>query len=101
MKTFTTTVVFLLTAMLLTACGKDQMKDEADASSLIQQASQSFKDVNAVGFAWRDTEDMIKQAEVALIDNEIDEAVKLAKEALMQSKIAMQQYEMQKNAGPL
>ena len=101
MKIFKTMLVFLLAGMLVTACGKNGMKDESDASALIQQAVQTFNDVNAVGFAWRDVEAMIKNAEEALVNAETAEAIKLAKEAIMQNKLAMEQYEMQKNAGPL
>ena len=94
-------IVVFSTAMLLSACASDGVKDETNAGVLIEKAKQTFEKVDAVGFAWRDVKDMIKEAEVALIDAETNKAIELAKEAIMQNELAMQQYAREKNAGPL
>lgn len=92
----------------LSACESKQMKEEmvsktdmSEPALLIEQAKQSFNDINSLGYAWRDTEDMIKEAEKALLLGERDKAEKLANEAIFQNKMAKIQYEREKNAGPL
>lgn len=98
MKKFKITVILLVSTILLSACANRM--NTATAESAIQQAIQSYNEVNAVGFAWRDVPKMIKKAEVALINNDMSGAVKHAKAATMQNKLSMDQYKREKNAGP-
>jgi hypothetical protein len=50
--------------------------------------------------SWRDTEKMIKEAKAALEKGELDNAMKLAKEAEHEGKMGEQQATEQKNAKP-
>lgn len=101
MKTHNAILATILSTIIFTACDQNKVKHDSDVNLLIQQAKQSFNEINAVGFAWRDTEEMIKEAEIALVNDNTDEAISLAKEAIMQNKMAMIQYKTQKNPGPL
>lgn len=98
MKKFKITLISLVSAILLSACANRM--DTATAESAIQQAIQSYNEVNAVGFAWRDVPKMIKKAEVALINDDMSGAAKHAKAASTQNKLSMEQYKREKDAGP-
>jgi hypothetical protein len=50
--------------------------------------------------SWRDTEKMIKEAKAALEKGELENAMKLAKEAEYEGKMGEQQAAEQKNAKP-
>lgn len=98
MKNINITLMSFVAAMLFSGCANRM--DSAAAESAIEQAIKTYKEVNAVGFAWRDVPAFIKKAEVALINNDMSRAVKYAKEATMQNQLSMTQYKREKNAGP-
>lgn len=101
--------VFLISFMLVACAEKDTkemgeneaMADPDKALALISQAKVSFDEINAVGGAWSETEDMIKEAEKLVKEKKINKAEKLAADALLQNRLATMQHESQKNAGPL
>ena len=99
MKIYKLTLLLFASSILFSACTNNRM-DADNANKEIQQAVNSYDKVNAVGFAWRDTQKMIKKAKEALADDDVSAATKHAKEASMQNKLAMEQYEREKNAGP-
>lgn len=82
---------------------EQRLKREAEQA--IARAKSSYNEANALGFAWRDTGDLIKQAEEAFAKGEDKEAVnagdhfrdakKLADQAYEQSEAAIDQYYLQ------
>lgn len=64
---------------------------EQAAKDAIAAAKKANKDAKAVGYAWRDTDKMIKKAEKALADGDYDKAIKLANKAKRQAENAIAQ----------
>ncbi|MDH5425823.1 MAG: hypothetical protein OEY29_12585 [Gammaproteobacteria bacterium] len=101
MKSLKGLLLVFLTAILLSACANNAAKDNDNSAALIEKAKQTFSQVDALGYAWSEAEDMIKEAEAALLNAENDSAAKLAEQVIMHNELAMKQYEKEKNAGPL
>lgn len=59
-----------------------------------------FAELDKSGGAWAYTEDLILEAKQKSSEKQFDEALKLAKEALEQTRAAKAQLESQKAAGP-
>ncbi len=82
---------------------EQRLKREAEAA--ISQAKAKLKEAEALGFAWRDTGKMIKQAEEAFAKGEDKDAVRagdhfrqardLARQAIAQAEAAIDQYYLQ------
>ncbi len=75
-----------------------------DGSSLEQQAKDAIaaakkanKEAKAVGYEWRDTGKLIKNAEKALGDEEFEKAIKLANQAQRQAENAVRQERSESN----
>lgn len=105
MKAYSNIAILTLAFSLLTGCETTDTKEEAastdtKAVSTIAEAKAAFDEVNELGYAWRDTEEMIKSAEEAAKLGDTSTADSLSKSALDQSRLAKEQYEAQKNAGP-
>ena len=101
MKVLKFVSVLSVCAILLSGCAATEEKESANSdqvNALIQQAKTSFEDLDKLGAAWRDVEDMIKDAEKAVADGELAAAEKLAKNAIDHNRLAMLQHESQKNA---
>jgi uncharacterized protein YabN with tetrapyrrole methylase and pyrophosphatase domain len=81
----------LILSLSLVSCAKD---DIFEAKKMQNQASKA-------GYEWRDVDDMIKKAEKAFLDGDSDEASRLAKAAILQGKMALEQAEAAKQAGPV
>ena len=64
---------------------------EQAAKDAIAAAKKANKDAKAVGYEWRDTGKIIKQAEKALADEDYDKAIKLANKARRQAESAIAQ----------
>ena len=64
-----------------------------DPSTAITQAKKSVKKTDAVGFLWRDTNQLITDAEAAAAKGDRATAVQLALQAQHQAENGYQQYE--------
>lgn len=65
--------------------------DAEAAQEAIESAKAALKRAEDEGYAWRDTGDIIKQAEAAYDEGNYQEATDLANEARRQSELAIQQ----------
>ena len=101
MKTILKLAIASALALSLAACQSAPTKTAADADMAIKAATTANKAVKKVNYEWRDTGKIIKQAEEAMKKEDYATAVKLANKAKTQSVLAQQQYQEQKNAGPL
>lgn len=70
-----------------------------DAKAAIKAAKDKYAEVKKAGFAWRDTEKMIKKAE-KLAEKEPEKAIKMANKAKKQAENGLEQAKAAKNAGP-
>ena len=85
-------VLLLLSMAALMPSGTGLLADPAAASpSLLEQAEAARKEADALGFEWRDTSKLIKQAKEALDKGQKEESDKLASLALLQGKAAVAQ----------
>jgi starvation-inducible outer membrane lipoprotein len=89
-------------ALVLGACAStsSQTYNKNDAMSSIMAAEHETARASNVGYEWRDTGKIIKQAQEAMKQGQYDKAVKLANKAKQQSTLAIQQQHEQANAGP-
>jgi len=90
----------IATALVFGACSSGPKHTENDAKDAIAAAEAETKTAKAKGFEWRDTGKMIKKAQEALKNGDIDEAVKLANKAKRQSSNAIAQAADSANAKP-
>jgi len=67
-----------------------------DASQAIETAKKEVAEAKELGWVWRDTEDLLTQAEAAAAEGDSDTAVKLANKAGAQAKLAVNQYYLEK-----
>lgn len=102
-------VAIVVIAMAMTACGNMQAgsaeEDMAGGAKgefdiLYVKAEKALKQLSDAGGAWVNTEDTLKQARDLASKQDYDQAMKLVKEAMAETDIALQQFESQKNAGP-
>lgn len=107
MKLIKILAVIALINISLVSCTEQEVKDEGDVmglantTALVLQAKNTFNEINELGGAWSETEDMITEADKLLKMRQLSQADALANTAIMQNKLATMQYESQKNAGPL
>jgi hypothetical protein len=87
-----------VTAETATASLSEEQK--ATFQSALDSAKAAYAKVDETGYAWRDTDEMMKQAEEAIQAGDFDKAMKLVSKANKQSVSAYEQYEREKNAGP-
>ena len=85
-------VALFFSQLLLAADGDKQLSSQS-----IKDAKRSYKQVVKLNNAWRDTQKIIKKAEKAHANKKYSVSIKLAKEALNQSKMAIEQHNSQKN----
>jgi hypothetical protein len=100
-------LVIVLASLGLAACasttdreGAGPQPAAAEVQKAIEEASVAVKKADEVGFAWRDSEKMIKDAKAAQEKGDGATALKLAKKAKTEGDLGYQQYLDQKNAGP-
>lgn len=76
-----------------TATGPSVSTEESKAAfqSALDDAKAEYKKADATGYAWRDTSEMIKEAEKAMKDGDADKAMKLVAQAKKQSVMAIEQ----------
>lgn len=98
-----------LTAVLSTGCGlfsgpNDNSGQEGSAQErfniTLKNAETAYAEADKMGGAWAYTDELIKDAKQKAAQNQFDEAIALAKEALFQSRSAKEQVEGQQKAGP-
>lgn len=93
--------LFVLASSTITACATTGTGSNAgDYQSMITQAEEAYNAVDKAGGAWRDTGDLITEAKKEAESGNKDKAYTLASEAYEQSKLASEQLESQKKAGP-
>tara|TARA_B100001559_G_scaffold296435_1_gene279550 strand:+ start:286 stop:588 length:303 start_codon:yes stop_codon:yes gene_type:complete len=71
--------------------------NEELSNKLIKDAKKSYKQVVKLNNAWRDTHKIIKKAEKAHANKKFNKSTSLAKKALNQSKMAIEQHNSQKD----
>ena len=115
---FLTTFAFIMFACATTDSDKDKpdtpvvtsdakpavvsisAEQKATFQSALENAKAAYAKADEVGYAWRDTEKMMKKAEEAIQAGEFDKAMKLVAKANKQAESAYAQFENEKNAGP-
>ncbi len=70
--------------------------ESADTKQALEAARAAVKVANDLDWIWRDTEDMLKEAETAAAAGDDAKAAKLAKEAKAQADAAVNQYYLEK-----
>lgn len=113
MSKLASVVLITLLAMLLVACGSKNtatesgaaqmdagMASSADLGKVIEDTSASLKEAVTNGYAWRDTGKILDKAKKLSEEGKTEKAQQLAMKASEQIKMAQQQSEEQKNAGP-
>ena len=73
---------------------------DADVDSAIAEAAAAIEKANSVGFAWRDSRKILKEAKAAAADGDREKALALADQARFQGEAGYAQYEANKDAGP-
>jgi hypothetical protein len=97
--------VLLLTVMVATGCATAGSKmasssKQVEFEKALSQAKANQKRANSVGGEWRDTDKLIKKAEVEAKVGDLDKAIEFAKQAAFQGERGYHQAMEQKNAGP-
>lgn len=75
--------------------------DKLDVQQAIAAAKAAHKQANSVGGAWRDTSKMIKKAEKLLGEEQLEEALELAREAEAQGMLGYMQATSQSTVDQL
>ena len=88
--------IFILSIFFLQPLLSAETNEEL-SNKLIKDAKRSYKQVVKLNNAWRDTHKIIKKAEKAHADKKYNKSKSLAKKALNQSKMAIEQHNSQKD----
>ena len=89
-------LVFIITVFFLQS-GFSAESNKEISSKLIKDAKKTYKKVVKLNNAWRDTQKIIKKAEKAHSNKKYDKSTDLAKKALNQAKMAIEQHNSQKD----
>ena len=89
-------LVFIITVFFV-QLGFSAESNKDISSKLIKEAKKTYKKVVKLNNAWRDTQKIIKQAEKAHNNKKYDKSTDLAKKALNQAKMAIEQHNSQKD----
>ena len=91
---------FLIFLVLMTFIGPIIASDATEKSSnkYISEAKKTYKKALKLNNAWRDTGKIIKKASKAHSKKNYEKSVKLAREALNQAKMAIEQHNKQKDS---
>jgi len=87
------TLIFLVPALDVSA----NTYDEITSTKIIKQAEINYKKVLKVKNAWRDTKKIIKKAKSEHDKKNYKKSITLAKKALNEANMALEQYEKQKD----
>ncbi len=90
---------FLTILLLIAFISPVLASDDTEQSSkkYISEAKKTYKQALKLNNAWRDTKKIIKKADKAHSKKNYKKSVKLAKEALNQAKMAVEQHDKQKD----
>jgi hypothetical protein len=95
--------IVLLSCAVSAGCASQQMKESGPVSKATPEATQAIKNASdAIGMAnennwiWRDTEDLLKEAQAAADSGDNANAIKLADKAKYQAEAAIIQYNYEK-----
>jgi len=91
---------FIVAAICALLASNSFAADDAEVDNAIADAAAAIEKANSVGFAWRDSAKILKQAKSAAADGERDQALALAAQAEFQGEAGYAQYEANKDAGP-
>lgn len=86
-----------ITSLLISGISSAEASKE-QSMSMIEQAKEAYGKVEKTGFAWRDSKDMITNAEKAAKEGNYSLALDQATQALDESNNAWQQYMDNKDA---
>jgi copper homeostasis protein CutC len=75
-----------------------QAAGEKDFKELVAQAEQEIKLAAKTGFLWNNTEKFLEDAKTAQAEGDMNKAMKLAKQALEEARLAQKQAKSQANA---
>ncbi len=89
------TSAIVLASGMLSACSSMDSTHSASAADVIAEAKQVTAQARAANYEWRDTGKLIKQAEKKLQAGDEAGALKLASQALEQSRIALRQAKIE------
>ena len=91
---------FLIFLVLIIFISPIQASNNTEQSSkqYISQAKKTYKQALRLNNAWRDTSKIIKNASKEHAKKNYEKSVKLAKEALNQAKMAIEQHNKQKDS---
>ena len=91
---------FLIFLVLIIFISPIQASNDTEQSSkqYISQAKKTYKQALRLNNAWRDTSKIIKNASKEHAKKNYEKSVKLAKEALNQAKMAIEQHNKQKDS---
>jgi hypothetical protein len=95
-------LIMTISGGLLVGCagtgpGSEEMQQQY--TQALNSAQAAYDKVYAQEAAWRDSEDLIKDAKKAAEKGEMEKAIKLLNESRKQSELAFSQYQEQSNAG--
>jgi hypothetical protein len=93
----------LAVAAALTLSSGTVIADEWDHLAIMEKidnARAELKQASAIGYEWRDSGKMLKQAETASASGDYAKAEKLIARAKQQAQLAVAQAAEQKHAGP-
>lgn len=85
----------LAAGMLMGSAMVSAAETADSAKQAIEAARAVVAEADAMNWIWRDTEEMLKNAETAAAEGDNDNAVKLANEAKAQAELAMKQHEIE------
>jgi len=100
MKTLIVTVAM---AWLVGACAGGLSTEEKQTAyeQTLAAAESAYNKALSVGFAWTNSEELLKAAREAAGKGELDKATSLARESRTMSELAYNQYLEQKDAGEI
>jgi len=90
-------LLVLITTVFFVQLGFSAESNKEISSKLIKDAKKTYKKVVKLNNAWRDTQKIIKQAEKAHNNKKYEKSTDLAKKALNQAKMAIEQHNSQKD----
>lgn len=103
MKVNKTAIALLVSAGLVAGCagvgGESTEQKQQRYQQALSAADAAYQKVYSVGFAWTNSEDLMKAANKAVEKGEWDKAISLAEEAKTISELAYNQYLEQRDAG--
>lgn len=97
------TLLMTAVAFTLAACAGGEQKAAADKeyNDLVAKAKAEIALAGKAGFAWRDTEKFLKDADEAMKAGDRDKAMKLVSKATKQAQLAQVQAKDNANVKPV